>query len=122
MEDPRPYRYSSRKFARERRRLMTKSESMLWWELRSGGVGVKFRRQMPIGPYTVDFASHEVALVVEVDGRTHENEEAAAYDRERQAWLERQGWRVLRLPDDLVIGSLQLAVDRIKAPCVRLTK
>ena len=37
---------------------------------------------------------------------------------ERQAWLESQGWRVLRLPDDLVIGSLQLAVDRIKAACV----
>lgn len=83
MNEPRSYRQSSRKFARERRRLMTKSESMLWWELRAGGVGVKFRRQVPIGPHTVDFAAHEAALVIEVDGRTHENEEAAAYDRER---------------------------------------
>ncbi len=58
---------------------MTKAESLLWGALRDHRLdGRKFRRQTPIGPYFADFACLAGKLVVEADGRTHANEEAAA--------------------------------------------
>ena len=117
MEEPPSYRQSSRKFARANRRAMTKAETMVWWELRDHKLGVQFRRQMPIGPYTADFAAHAVQLIVEIDGRTHATEEAAEHDRQRQVWLERQGWRVLRFSDGAVVGGLALVIAEIKRAC-----
>ena len=68
MEEPTNYRQSSRKFARGNRRAMTKAETMVWWVVRDHKLGVQFRRQMPIGPYTADFATHVARLIVEIDG------------------------------------------------------
>src|SRR4051812_7759286 len=102
MEEPHPFRQSTRKFARALRRGMTKSETMLWQELRANKIGPAFRRQLPIGPYVVDFACPAIRLVVELDGRTHEDAEARGRDATRQAWLEREGWRVIRFTDAAV--------------------
>jgi len=96
---------------------MTKAETMVWWELRDHKLGVQFRRQMPIGPYTADFASNVMRLVVEIDGRTHATEEARLRDKQRQTWLEQQGWRVLRFTDEAVIGSLDLMIAEITRVC-----
>jgi len=85
--------------------------------VRDHKLGVQFRRQLPVGPYTADFASHAVRLIVEIDGRTHTTGEAQFHDRQRQAWLEGQGWRVLRFSDDAVIGGLELVVIEIRAAC-----
>ena len=114
MEEPRPYRQSSRKFARARRGFMTKGEEIVWRIVRNSRLGVPFRRQMPIGPYFADFACPSARLIVEIDGRTHEDPEAREKDRVRQARLEKQGWRVLRFKDDLVIGGAQLVSDAIR--------
>jgi very-short-patch-repair endonuclease len=116
MEEP-PYRQSSRKFARGNRHAMTKAETMVWWAIRDHKLGVQFRRQMPIGPYTADFAAHAFRLIVEIDGRTHETEEARLRDKERQVWLEQQGWRVLRFSDAAVIGGLDLVVAEMRRVC-----
>ena len=60
--------------------------------------GWKFRRQAAIGPYVVDFICFAARLIVELDGNSHDGEEAqVAYEQRRQAWLEAQGYRVLRL-------------------------
>jgi adenine-specific DNA-methyltransferase len=55
--------------------------------------GVKFRRQVPIGPYIVDFASFEARLIVELDGSQHAE---SRYDAIRDKWLSDDGYRVLR--------------------------
>jgi len=60
-------------FARELRGRQTDAEKALWMRLRDKQLeGVKFRRQQPIGPYIVDFASLERNLIVEIDGGQHE--------------------------------------------------
>jgi very-short-patch-repair endonuclease len=113
MDEPR-LPMSSRKFARALRRNMTRAESMLWRALRGHRLdGYGFRRQCPIGPYFADFVCLERRLIVETDGRTHESEEARGRDAKRDAWLKRTGYRVLRFPDDLVIGGLPIVVEWI---------
>src|SRR5208282_799816 len=114
-ESPR-FRQSSRKFARAQRRDMTRAETMLWREPRNHQVdGYGFRRQTPIGPYFADFVCLARKAVVEADGRTHETADAKIKDSESDAWLRRAGFRILRFPDDLVIGGLPIVIERIRA-------
>ena len=64
--------------------------------LRNGRLGgLKFRRQHPIGPYTVDFYCHEIGLVIEVDGMSHEDR--GERDQRRTAYLQQQGLCVFRV-------------------------
>jgi very-short-patch-repair endonuclease len=63
---------------------------------------------MPIGPYFADFACPSARLIIEVDGRTHNDDETQARDRERQGWLERQGWTVLRFRDEAIVGGMMV--------------
>src|SRR5207302_6077655 len=80
--------------ARELRRDATDAERRLWSALRDRRLrGYRFRRQHPIGNYIVDFACTRHCVIVEADGGQHADSEA---DRDRTAWLESQGWQVLR--------------------------
>jgi len=99
-----------RRYARELRRNMTKAERRLWRRLRGGQLGVKFRRQQPIGRYIVDFVCLERRLVVEVDGGQHDGSE---YDRERDEWLEREGYRVVRFWDNEVMKEIEGVMEEI---------
>jgi len=72
---------------------MNDTEWRLWRRLRGKKLGVKFRRQHPIGPYVADFASVEAGLVIEVDGDAH----VKAYDIHRDLWMQTKGWRVMRI-------------------------
>jgi adenine-specific DNA-methyltransferase len=91
-------RLAPREFARKLRRNGTDAERALWFHLRDRRLGgLKFRRQHPIGPYTVDFACVEARLIVELDGGQHLD--ACSRDALRTAFLEAQGWRVIRLWD-----------------------
>ncbi len=73
----------------------TPEEQRLWQLLRARRFyGYKFRRQMPIGAYIVDFACYEARLIVELDGGQHA--ERAEYDLSRTAFLQAKGWRVIR--------------------------
>jgi very-short-patch-repair endonuclease len=84
------------------RKNLTASEWRLWCHLKGRQLdGWKFRRQAPIGRYVVDFVCFAARLIVELDGNSHDGEEAQeAYEQRRQAWLEAQGYRVLRLSAD----------------------
>jgi very-short-patch-repair endonuclease len=93
---------------------MTVAETMLWRGLRNRDAGWKFRRQVPIGPYVADFVCIAVKLVVELDGPPHENLEQQIHDRRRDAWLRERGWRVLRLPNDMVIGGGDIVYEKIE--------
>ena len=86
------------------RKKMTDAELHLWYHLRGHRfLGLKFKRQKPIGPYIVDFVCLEKDLVIELDGGQHS--EAIAYDDIRSAWLASQGLRVLRFWNHEVLGK-----------------
>jgi very-short-patch-repair endonuclease len=103
-------------FARKLRRDMTNAEAALWRSLRSSGLeGLKFRRQVPIGVYVVDFLCVQHRLIVELDGRPHERPEQKQYDIERDRWLTAQGYKILRVSNEIVMGGGNMVLERIKA-------
>ena len=89
--------------ARELRRNLTDAERALWRLLRDRRLrGAKFRRQVPVGPFIVDFAAFEHRLVVEVDGGQHAG---SPRDARRDAWLGANGFRVLRFWNNDVLAN-----------------
>lgn len=104
--------------ARNLRRTSTDVERYLWKHLRGRQLdGFKFRRQEPIGRYVVDFVNFERKIVIEVDGGQHL---VANKDRERDEWLRKQGFYILRFWDNDVLenieGVLQVVRDRLLLP------
>ncbi len=96
---------STKANVRDLRREMTDAERLLWRHLRRRQVeGLKFRRQHPLGRFIVDFVCIEAALVIEVDGGQHG--ERQAQDAARTAWLNRQGYRVLRFWNNEVLNDI----------------
>jgi very-short-patch-repair endonuclease len=73
--------------------------------------GLKFRRQHPIGPFTVDFYCDEINLVVEVDGASHEDR--AEHDRKRTEYLEQHGLRVFRVTNADVMADAEAVMRGI---------
>lgn len=99
--------------ARQMRWAPTRSEEWLWRRLAGSKTGIAFRRQLVIGPFIADFACTKVRLVVEVDGRYHEDR--ARPDAQRDRALAALGWTVLRIEDHLVFENLDAVVDAIVA-------
>jgi len=99
--------------ARRLRTYPTEAEKRLWTVLRRQQVeGYRFRRQAPIGRYIVDFVCLRRRLVVEVDGGQHATRGQA--DAARTAWLESQGFRVLRFWNNDVLGNTNGVVEAIR--------
>jgi very-short-patch-repair endonuclease len=102
--------------ARRLRREMTSAERQLWGALRAHRLAdLHFRRQAPCGPYFADFLCAKARLVVEIDGATHSRSDEVRRDALRDAWLEANGYRVLRLQNAEVYENLQGAVETILA-------
>jgi very-short-patch-repair endonuclease len=92
--------------SRELRRNSTPAEQKLWALLRGASLdGFKFRRQQRLGPYFGDFVCQSRRLVIEVDGDTHDGERAQARDARRTAFLEHEGYRVIRFTNAEVIKN-----------------
>ena len=90
-------RMSPNEFARLRRQMSDEFERQMWQLLRNRQrCNKKFRREHPLGIYTLDFYCAEAKLAVEVDGASHQSEEAKQYDLARDKWINEQGIRVLR--------------------------
>src|SRR5580704_1023810 len=97
--------------ARRLRRDATDAERRLWSVLRDRRLsGYRFRRQFPIGRFIVDFACTKHRLIVEADGSQHADSES---DRERTAWLEEQGWRVLRFWNNDILTNTEGVVETV---------
>ncbi|MFZ5718931.1 MAG: endonuclease domain-containing protein [Pseudomonadota bacterium] len=91
--------------ARQLRRDDTDAEARLWSALRAARLGGwKWKRQVPFGPYFLDFLCVDAGLVVEVDGGQHADQ--VAYDARRTAYLEHSGLRVLRFWNTEVFTNL----------------
>jgi very-short-patch-repair endonuclease len=98
--------------ARRLRRTPSEGEAALWRVLRAGCAGeLRFRRQVPIDRYVVDFACLRERLVVEVDGSQHV--EQAAYDAERTRRLEALGFHVVRFWANDVLRQPNHILDAI---------
>ncbi len=93
--------------ARTLRRKLTLPEVFLWGALRGGRLGVRFRRQHPIGPYILDFYCDEARLAVEVDGDGHLHPDQAAHDARRTEWLNLRGITVYRVAARDVLSNLE---------------
>lgn len=109
------------RFARDQRRNAVQAETIIWRALRARREQFKFRRQVPSGDYIADFICYERRLVVEIDGPSHSTIEQQTSDNAKDLWFRSQGYRVLRIANDLVIGSPDLAVRRIIEEAARLT-
>jgi very-short-patch-repair endonuclease len=96
---------------------MSLPEVLLWQVLRKRPDGHKFRRQFPIGQLTADFACLERRLIIEVDGESHDRGDQPRRDEARDALLQRQGFRVIRIPASEVLRDLDAVVRWIVANC-----
>lgn len=102
---------SRQEFAKQLRSNMTDAEKFLWYHLRGHRFqGVKFKRQQPLGNYIVDFVSFEMKIVVEVDGGQHFESGA---DSQRDAWLQGQGFHVLRFWNNEVLSETESVLEKI---------
>jgi len=100
--------------ARSLRKAMSEPEVMLWSRLRGRDPQrPTFRRQHPVGSIILDFYCPSARLAVEVDGRTHWDDEARARDHARDLWLARQGIAVMRIPASEIFHDLGWVVDAI---------
>ena len=97
--------------ARKLRNNLTDAEKKLWYFIRNYNLGVKFRRQHPLGNYFVDFICLEKHLVVEVDGGQHYESET---DKIRDEWLNKEGYKVLRFWNNEVLENIEAVIAKIK--------
>jgi very-short-patch-repair endonuclease len=103
-----------RAVAKKLRANTTPHERILWRALKELPVdGTHFRRQAPIGPYVVDFFCPAKRLILELDGAHHNEDETAKRDSERQLWLEREGYHVIRFWNSEITGDLTAVLERI---------
>ncbi|WP_265919025.1 endonuclease domain-containing protein [Cupriavidus nantongensis] len=98
-------------FARLLRANQTNAEQRLWYRLRDRRfMGLKFKRQHPVGPFIADFVCIEAMLVIEADGGQHGD----APDAARDAWFQQQGFQVLRFWNSEVLGQTDAVLEAVR--------
>jgi very-short-patch-repair endonuclease len=91
----------------------TDAEQRMWYHLRAHRfMGLKFKRQKPLGHYIVDFVCVEQRLIIEIDGGQHA--EQVEYDQHQDAWLRSQGYTVLRFWNNEVMQQLESVLEQIR--------
>ena len=100
------------RFSQKLRKNMTKEERHLWYDFLKT-YPVQFRRQYVIGNYIADFYCYQAKLIVELDGSQHCEPEAINYDRMRTAYLQQQGFAVLRLSNRDVMSQFRAVCEVI---------
>jgi very-short-patch-repair endonuclease len=99
--------------ARQLRKTMSKPEIILWQQLRKRPLGIKFRRQHPIGSYILDFYCPSAKLAIEVDGMAHDMGNRPERDERRQRDLFQEGVETIRISAQEVLLDPQDVADRI---------
>jgi len=99
--------------ARNLRKSQTDVEQILWFQLRNRRfLNYKFRRQLPIGPYIVDFFCTELCLIIELDGSQHNDQ--GVEDKERTLFLNQRGFKVIRFWNNDVFSNLDGVMESIR--------
>ena len=106
---------SKKNFRKELRNSLTAAEAVLWQNLKGRQLlGKKFRRQIGIGRYTVDFYCPEAGLVIELDGDGHFSITIDEYEARRTKYLEEEGLRIIRFENRELYDNLEGVVETIK--------
>jgi very-short-patch-repair endonuclease len=90
---------------------MTKAERVLWRALREALPDYHWRKQVPLGPYYADFASHSAKLIIELDGGQHAS--AVVQDAKRTRFLRAEGFRLIRFWNNEVLANADGVLQRI---------
>jgi len=99
--------------AKALRTQQTNAEQRLWYHLRAHRfMGLKFKRQKPMGRCIVDFVCMERRLIIEIDGGQHA--EQVGYDKHRDAWLRSQEYTVLRFWNNEVMQNLEGMLEQVR--------
>ena len=99
-------------FAKENRKSPTFAERIVWNELRRNSFGVRFKRQVVVGMYIVDFICIEKKLIIEIEGYSHDGKEE--YDKNREEYLKVAGFRVLRFTNDDATNNWEKCTTEIR--------
>lgn len=98
---------------------MTPQEAILWEHLRAHRLlGIKFKRQVIIGTYIVDFCSTQKKVIIELDGDKHRGGSSYAYDKERDLFLASEGYRILRFWNSEVEKGIEDVLEIIRGVIV----
>lgn len=101
--------------AKELRANLTPAEAKLWNCLKHEKLGVKFRRQHPIGKYFVDFICLERKLIIELDGDSHATDDTIKYDNARTDFLTGAGYKLIRIPNSFIHKARTNTVRHLQA-------
>jgi single-stranded-DNA-specific exonuclease RecJ len=92
----------------------TSAENFLWYFLQNKQLNnCKFRRQQPIENYVVDFVCFEKKLIIELDGSQHGEGDKIKYDKARDEFLKKSGYRILRFWNNLVFDNIEDVLEEI---------
>lgn len=111
-----------KRFARNLRNNMTEAEWKLWGHIRRKQLGIRFKRQVPIGNYIVDFFALEIGLVVEVDGSHQVLEKGIREDKIRSAFLEKFGIKIIRYTNLDIFENIDSVLEDINKVINNLNK
>jgi very-short-patch-repair endonuclease len=102
-------------FRTELRKKLTPAEAAFWRIVKNSALdGRKFRRQVSVGKYVLDFYCPSEKLAVELDGEGHFSGGGAHYDRERKLFLQFFGIKVLRFENKLIFEDLEWVLGNIR--------
>lgn len=100
------------------RRHPTDAENFLWQHLRAKRfLGLKFKRQEPIGNYIADFICYEKKIIIELDGGQHARKRNELEDKKRDEWMKSQGFKILRIWNNEVLQNLEEVLETIAGEC-----
>ena len=108
--------------ARALRQGQTDAEALLWSKLRGRQLlGLKFRRQHPIGTYFADFACIDIGLVIELDGGQHADRDASGRDQKRNSDMLSLGFQTVRFWNNDVLTQTDAVLEKILQAAETLT-
>jgi very-short-patch-repair endonuclease len=118
-----PYNPALKALARKLRKTMTEGELLLWNELKNDKLlGFDFDRQCFIDEYIVDFYCRDLMLAIEIDGMSHNNEDAFTKDETRQQKLEGFGIKFLRFTETEMKNDMFNVLRTIETTVIEIIK
>ncbi len=115
------YNQKLKERSRSLRNFGTRSEVLLWNEIKAEKLGCQFLRQKPIGNYIVDFYCTKLKLIIEIDGSSHDNK--VEYDKFRDEYFTYKSLNMIKFNDldvknnlDAVLNSIKTEIFRLKNP------
>lgn len=96
------------------RQYATEAERLLWHYLKEKKIGYKFRRQHIVGEYITDFINLKHKLIIEIDGKYHQEVEQVKKDAQRTQYLEQKGYTVIRFTNEEIFNHMEDVIKKIK--------